>query len=167
MVLIVLAVIFLICMVLYKPGLKFFLLWIFACAIVGYFVNSAGRSGAMYLAFWGLVIYLFIWSHDGYSEKSSNDGSYRGNSGDTAERNLYDKVYENGSKRVENLSKTGYYYSDGKESWVGMLGEEHRSNGEVVRKNEYIPGRRDIYNEAGEYVGYEYDSLGVTYRVDK
>jgi len=49
-----------------------------------------------------------------------------------------------------------------------MLGEEHRQNGEVVRDNAYLSGRRDIYNAAGEYIGYEYeDSVGITHRVDK
>lgn len=78
------------------------------------------------------------------------------------------KIYEDGTRRVSNLSKTGYYYSGGSESWNGMLGEEHRSNGEEVYDNAYIPGRRDIYNKNGEYIGYEYeDSLGITHRVDK
>lgn len=51
---------------------------------------------------------------------------------------------------------------------IGMLGEEHRSNGEVVRENAYVSKHRDIYNAAGEYIGYEYkDSFGITHRVDK
>lgn len=49
-----------------------------------------------------------------------------------------------------------------------MLGEEHRSNGEVVRENVYLSKHRDIYIAAGEYIGYVYvDSFGVTHRVDK
>lgn len=153
-------ILFFVCMVLYKPGLKFFLLWLAICAAVFYFLSeSAGLWGV-------LIVYGLVAGRDIPDDKPS--GSGRSGSGQTKSTHLYDKVYEDGSHRVENLSNTGYYYSDGSESWVGMLGEEHRSNGEVVRENAYLSGRRDIYNAAGEYVGYEYeDSLGITHRVDK
>ena len=49
-----------------------------------------------------------------------------------------------------------------------MFGKEYRSNGEVVYDNAYIPGKRDIYNASGEYIGYEYeDSTNITQRVTK
>ena len=81
---------------------------------------------------------------------------------------MFDKIYEDGWHRVKNLSNTGYYYSDGYKSRKGMLGKEHRRNGEIVRENAYLSGCRDIYNAAGEYMGYEYeDSLGIMHRVDK
>lgn len=153
-------ILFFACMVLYKPGIKFFLLWLAICAIVFRFLSpSAGL--------WGLlVVYGIVAGSDLPSEKNSANKHPSKKKSKTTR--LYDKVYEDGSHRVENLSKTGYYYSDGSESWVGMLGEEHRSNGEVVRQNAYISGRRDIYNAAGEYVGYEYeDSMGITRRVNK
>lgn len=146
-------------MIIYKPGFKFFFLWLAICAAVFFFLNvSAGV--------WGVFIYGFMWSHDGYAEenyssKPFNDSSYQSLQFD-------EERYENGSYKIKNLSNTGYNYSDGKESWVGMCGEEHLSNGEVIYENAYIPGRRDIYNASGEYIGYEYkDSFGTIHRVDK
>ena len=153
-------ILFFVCMVLYKPGFKFFLLWLAICAAVFYFLSeSAGLWGV-------IVVYGLVAGHDIPDDKPSTSG--KSDSGHTNSARLYDKVYEDGSHRVENVSNTGYYYSDGSESWIGMLGEEHRSNGEVIRENAYISGRRDIYNADGEYIGYEYeDSLGITHRVDK
>ena len=156
---ILIIILFFVCMVLYKPGFKFFLLWLAICAAVFYFLNaSAGLWGV--LVVYGLVAGRDLPSEETPTTKYSDCNSSR-------PTHLYDKVYEDGFHRVENLSNTGYYYSDGKESWVGMSGEEHRSNGEVVRDNAYIPGRRDVYSAAGEYIGYEYDSCGVTHRVNK
>lgn len=153
-------ILFFVCMVLYKPGFKFFLLWLAICAAVFYFLSeSAGLWGV-------LVVYGLVAGQDLPSEETS--ATKRSSGSSSKSKYLYDKVYEAGSHRIENLSNTGYYYSDGQESWVGMLGEEHRSNGEVVRENAYLSGHRDIYNAAGEYIGYEYeDSLGITHRVDK
>lgn len=153
-------VLFFVCMILYKPGFRFFLLWLGICAAVFFFLSeSAGLWGV-------LVVYGLIAGHDIPDEK--NTSSKSSSTSSSSSIRLYDKVYEDGSHRVDNLSKTGYYYSGGSESWVGMLGEEHRENGEVVRDNAYLSGRRDIYNAAGEYVGYEYeDSVGITHRVDK
>lgn len=113
-----------------------------------------------------MIVYGLVAGHDIPDDKQSTFGG--SDSSHTKSARLYDKVYEDGTHRVENLSNTGYYYSDGSESWVGMLGEEHRSNGEIVRENAYLSDRRDIYNASGEYIGYEYeDSLGITHRVKK
>lgn len=153
-------ILFFVCMVLYKPGFIFFLLWLAICAAVFYFLSeSAGLWGV-------LIVYGLVAGHDIPDDKQSTFGG--SDSSHTKSARLYDKVYEDGTHRVENLSNTGYYYSDGSESWVGMLGEEHRSNGEIVRENAYLSDRRDIYNASGEYIGYEYeDSLGITHRVKK
>lgn len=145
----------------HKPDFKFFLFWIAVC-IVFYFIFSLGASVYAFLA------YCFINGADG--EESSHKGcgsTYSTKNSNSIDLHLYDKVYENGTRRVKNLSKTGHYYSDGTESREGMLGEEVRSNGEIVCDNTYISGRRDIYDKTGRYVGYEYeDGLGVTHRVD-
>lgn len=112
------------------------------------------------------MAYIFVvgFTSEDTSQKSSSSTSTRARDKSTSDY----KIYEDGTRRVSNLSKTGDYYSNGSESWDGMLGEEHRSNGEVVYDNAYISGRRDIYNKNGEYIGYEYeDSLGITHRVDK
>lgn len=153
-------VLFFLCMVLFKPGFKFFLLWLAICGAVFCFLNmSAGV--------WGMFIYCFIWGSDSDTESSSSS-NHSNEVNNNSNNHLYDKLYRDGSHRVENLSKTGYYYSNGDESRLGMFGEEHRSNGDVVRENAYISGRRDIYNDSGEYIGYEYeDALGITHRIHK
>lgn len=145
----------------HKPDFRFFLFWIAVC-IVFCFIFSVGASVYAFLA------YCFVTGADGEESShkgcDSTDSAKNSNSNDS---HLYDKVYEDGTRRAKNLSKTSHYYSDGTESWEGMLGEEVRNNGEVVYDNTYIPGRRDIYDKTGRYVGYEYeDSLGVTHRVD-
>lgn len=117
------------------------------------------------LLFTSRILSSFFFGAD--ADDSSHKSSGSAKSSNTNEGRLYDKVYEDGTRRVENLSETGHYYSDGTESWNGMLGEEHRSNGEVIHENAYISGKRDIYDKNGKYIGYEYeDSLGVTHRVD-
>lgn len=153
-------ILFFVCMVLYKPGFKFFLFWLVICAAVSYFLSpSAGLWGVLF-------VYTTVHGNDSFSERTSTSNSSRTTASNS--KHLYDKVYRNGTYRTENLSNTGYYYSDGKESWLSFLGEEHRNNGEVVRDNAFLTGRRDIYNSAGDYVGYEYeDSLGITHRIDK
>lgn len=144
-----------------KAELKFFLFWLGICILL-YFIFTFAA------AFYAFMAYCIVAGAD--SEKSSGKGygsacsAKKSSSSDSC---LYDKVYEDGTRRVKNLSKTGYYYSDGKESWEGMLGQEVRSNGEVVYDNAYIPGRRDIYDKNGKYVRYEYENLlGITHRVD-
>lgn len=147
-----------VCLMLYKPNFKFFLLWLAICIAVTCFLNDAA-------GIWGIYIFIIIWSHDSCTETKSNHSSNSENS-ESAEPSY--KIIEDGSYKVKNLSNTGYYYSDRKESWIGMFGEEHVDNGEILRKNAYLPGRRDIYNSAGEYIGYEYeDSSGIIHRIDK
>lgn len=147
------------CMILYKSGIKFFILWLGICAVVFYFLNAAAGV-------WGLIIYGYMWSHDGYTEEDFK--SRKNRESITEIPTPKDKIYADGTKRIENLSKTGYYYSNGMESRSGMFDEEYRSNGEVLYDNPLLPGQRDIYNEKNEYVGYEYEDLaGITHRVEK
>ena len=115
------------------------------------------------LGFWYLIISALIWGYTGVTDTDKKKSEE-----ETKQEKkpfiLYDKVYENGVTRVENISKTGYYYSDGSESWIDIAGDEHRANGEIVMPNPYIPGRRDIYKD-NKYIGYEYeDGSGVTHR---
>lgn len=157
--LIVFVILFFVCLIFYKPGFKFFICWITINAVLSYFIYPG-------IGVWGFITYLFIYSNgEEYEDRSDCRPSDHTNE---KPANWYDQRHEDGTYRVKNISNTGYYYSDGKESWVGMFGEEHRSNGEIVRQNAYLPERRDIYNSAGEYVGYEYeDSFGTTRRVNK
>ena len=116
------------------------------------------------LGFWYVIISGLLWAGDDTEGKESKRSTKQEKSVEEKPFNIYDKTYGNGVARVENISKTGYYYSDGNESWVDMLGNEHRENGEVVVENAYISGRRDIYKD-NECVGYEYeDACGVTQR---
>lgn len=138
-----------------KADLKFFLFWMCVCVALC-FIFTIGAGIYAFLAF------CFVCGADA-------DDAPKKSSGTTVRSNRFseNKIYKNGTRRVSNISKTGYYYSDGTESWNGMLGEEHRSNGETVCDNAYIPGRRNIYDRNGKYIGYEYeDSLGITHRVE-
>lgn len=159
--LIYIVILFFVCLVIYKPSFKRFLLWLVLCTGVFYFFSASAGV-------WGALIYIFVWaSIEGGDESSSTKHSSRK---DSSSENIfgYDKIYEDGSHRIEKLSQTGYHYSNGEDSWLGMFGDEHRSNGEVVRDNAYIQGRRDIYDASGEYIGYEYeDCVGITHRVEK
>lgn len=114
------------------------------------------------LGIWYLIISALIWGYTGVTDSDRKERKEK-----TEQEKpfiLYDRVYANGVTRVENISKTGYYYSDGSESWVDIAGDEHRDNGEIVMENAYIPGRRDIYKD-NKYIGYEYeDACGVTQR---
>lgn len=111
---------------------------------------------------WYVIISGLIWGYTGISDSDRKER--KESSQEEKPFALYDKVYRNGVTRVENISKTGYYYSDGSGSWVDIAGGEHRDNGEIVMENAYIPGRRDIYKD-GKYIGYEYeDSCGITQR---
>lgn len=140
-----------------KPDLKFFLFWMCVCVALNY-IFAIGASIYAFLA------YCFVFGAG--AEDSSKKSS--GTSANNRSRSSEDKIYENGTRRISNISETGYYYSDGTESWNGMLGEEHRNNGETIYDNAYIPGQRDIYDKNGNYIGYEYeDSLGITHRVNK
>lgn len=141
-----------------KFELKFLIFWACVCIAYYHFLHLAW--------IYAVMAYIFVvgFTSEDSSQKSSSSTSTRARDKSTSDY----KIYEDGTRRVSNLSKTGHYYSNGSESWAGMLGEEHRSNGEVVYDNAYISGRRDIYNKNGEYIGYEYeDSLGITHRVDK
>lgn len=102
---IIILILYFVCMALYRPGLKFFLLWFTVCAAVFHFYSA-------FLGIWGVIVYFFIWCHDGHYEEDSATNNIDGNQSRTV--NLYDKIYEDGSHRIENLSNTGYYYSDGK-----------------------------------------------------
>lgn len=141
-----------------KFELKFLLFWASVCFAYYYFFSYGWIYAVM-----AYFIVIAISADDSSYQSSGSTGAR------VREESTSDyKISEDGTWRVSNLSKTGYYYSDGSESWSGMLGEEHRSNGEEVYDNAYIPGRRDIYNKNREYIGYEYeDSLGITHRVDK
>ena len=122
-------------------------------------------SGILVLIIICIAGIVYCWEDEPSSGSSNSTYSNKKNS---EKFSLYDERYEDGTYRFKNLSETGYYYSDGKESRVGMFNEEHRSNGEVVYDNAYISGRKDIYNKNGEYIGYEYkDSFGRVCRVDK
>ena len=156
--LIIIPILFVICLIMYRPKFTNFLLWLAICAAVYLFLSKA--SG-----FWGVLIYIAIWGYDGQETKQPSSPPIDESNGKPTK--MYDRMYEDGTYRVKNISNTGYYYSNGIESWIGMLGEEHRSNGEIVRENAYIKGRRDIYTESDKYIGYEYDSLGITYRVNE
>lgn len=105
----------------------------------------------------GAVIFGVICScsdPDSYSSTSSYDEHE-----EQSER-LFDKVYSDGSWRTKGLL-SDYEYSDGKSSWVGFFGEEHRSNGEVVTSDGYV------YKD-GQHVGYEIEDFwGITHRYDK
>lgn len=139
----------------------FYIIGLVVCVIL-FIVGLPG------FGFWGLILLALIW---GYSDHDfAAEERQHKNSGEEREErfSFYDKVYEDGSNRIENLSKTGYYYSDGTKSWVDMLGNEHRSNGEVLMDNAYVPGQRDVYNEEGECIAYEIeDCMGVTHRFKK
>ena len=117
--------------------------------------------------FWYVIISALIWGYSDGTDSDRKESKQHAKQEERVEEKpfiLYDRVYGNGVTRVENISKTGYYYSDGSESWVDMLGNEHRENGEVVMENAYIPGRRDIYKD-NKYIGYEYeDACSVTQR---
>lgn len=140
-----------------KPDLKFFLFWMGVCVAL-YYIFALGAS------IYAFLVYCFVFGADADDSPKKSSGTSASNSSRSSE----DKLYENGTRRISNISKTGYYYSDGRESWNGMLGEEHRNNGETVYDNAYIPGQRDIYDKNGNYIGYEYeDSLGITHRVNK
>ena len=119
------------------------------------------------LGLWYLIISGLLWGYSGVTDSDRKESRQNAKQKERTEEKpftLYDRVYGNGVTRVENISKTGYYYSDGSESWVDILGNEHRENGEVVMENAYIPGRRDIYKD-NEYIGYEYeDACGITQR---
>ena len=159
-------IIFIVCFISYllflglvknKPLLKFFLFWMCVCVALYYIISLAASIYAF------LSFCLVFCSDTDDSPKNSSRTTTSNNS-----RSSEDKIYKNGTRRISNISKTGHYYSDGTESWNGMLGEEHRSNGETIYNNAYISGRRDIYDKNGNYVGYEYeDSLGITHRVKK
>ena len=159
-------ILFLVCFILHelflcciksKPDLKFFLFWMVVCVSLNYFFTI----GASAYAF---LVYCFIFGADADDSPKKSSGTSASDGSCSSEY----KLYENGTQRISNISKTGYYYCDGTESWNGMLGEEHRSNGETVYDNAYIPGQRDIYDNEGNYIGYEYeDSLGITHRVNK
>lgn len=59
-------ILFFVCMILYKPGFKFFMLWSAICAGVFFLLNpSAG--------IWGLFIYCFMGTHDESSAENSNN----------------------------------------------------------------------------------------------
>lgn len=137
----------------------FYIIGIVICVIL-FLVGLQG------FGLWGLILIGIIWAcSDRDTSSSTNTSVNSAVERSSGPSGMCDRIYEDGTHRVEKISKTGYYYSDGEESWVGMLGEEHRSNGEVVRENAYIPGKRDIYNENGECIGYEYeDALGITHR---
>ena len=153
-----LIILFFVGMVLYKPGFKFFLIWIAFFSVIGFI--DCGFAGVIGYDFWGLVLYSFYLEVDDTPSSNSTHS-------DKSPTNKT-KIYPDGTRRTQNLSKTGYYYSNGEVSWTDTLGDEHRSNGEIIRDNAYIPGRRDIYNAKGEYIGYEYeDSTGITRRVNK
>lgn len=102
-------ILFFVCLVLYKSGFKFFLLWLAICAGVFYFLNAAA-------GIWGLFIYGFMWSHDGLSSKSSDTKSF--------DRSDYSSVsaYSGGSSNSNTHRGTSYnsgdviHYSNGNSS---------------------------------------------------
>lgn len=151
------AVMFIVCMVLCKPGFKFFLFWLAVCAAVFFLVHPS-------VGVWGFLCYFIVIGAD---SKESGTKTSRSVPIRDSDDELPDYViYGNGDYKVKNLSNTGYYHSKGGESVIGMFNKEYRDNGEVVMDNAYIPGRRDIYKN-NVCIGYEYaDSFGFVHRVD-
>ena len=111
--------------------------WFIIGHVIFRYVNAS-------LGMWYFILTVYGWACivSGSSECGSGGG---GSSSPRSSCGLYDRLYEDGSHRTENLSGSGYHYSsNGSESWLGLLGEEHREDGTVVYENAFIPGQRDI-----------------------
>lgn len=152
------AAMFVVCMVLHKPGtgFKFFLFWLAVCAAVFFFVDPS-------VGIWGFLCYFIVIGAD-TNESAPKPSRPVSSREDDHEPDW--RVYGNGKIEVKKAWGTGYVDTDGDESWIGILGEEHRHNGEIVMENAYIPGRRDIYKN-NVCIGYYYEDLfGIIRRVD-
>lgn len=76
-------------------------------------------------------------------------------------------IYSDGTRKVEKASGNGHYYMNGvhqtDESYIDLVGNEHRSSGEMVVDNP-LTGHRDIYKD-NQLVGHERtDTAGIPRR---
>lgn len=117
------------------------------------------------MVIWIILILLFIWGSIDTSESSGSTRSSRTYNDNTSDEEWI-HYYADGTRRVRNITDTGYCYDNGVTSYEDMLGVEHRSDGTTAREN--LVGWKEIYSEDGTYLGYEYDdSFGITHRVMK
>ena len=117
-----------------------------------------------FLAFLALVVIIASVCEGLFGSDSSSDTSTYTNCSDNNDDDdrLFEKVYEDGTWRVKGPLGCDHYYSDGKQSYTGFWGEEHRSNGEMVTQNGFV------YDEKGNHIAYEVeDNLGITHRYDR
>ena len=152
------AAMFVVCMVLHNPGagFKFFLFWLAICIAVFLLVDPA-------VGIWGFLCY-FIVIGIGTNEPAPQIPHSVSNREEDSEPDW--RIYGNGKWEVKKAWGTGYVDSDGNESWISILGEEHRHNGEIVMENAFIPNRHDIYKN-NVCIGYYYkDLFGIIRRVD-
>lgn len=165
-------IMFFVCMILYKPGFKFFLLWFAICVGVFYLLNASA-------GIWGLFIYGFMWSHDGspsessttkhadgsnYSSGSTNSGrlingnTHKGTSYNSGEVTHYsngnssvsygDVTYFNGGIRSVQSGNVTYYFD-----------ENNRELGRSVDNGNGVHTYFDVNNRE---IGHSYTSGRIT-----
>ena len=173
--LLIVGVLTIICATIYRRGILFFLFWILLCAVgIFFFVIypeipiSVRLFKSYYIVYGALSLFAYIFAagfHNGATlDSPSSRKSHNANSTDCEQ----DEIFADGTRRTPNISRSGYYYTNGITSWVDALGYEHRSNGEVVKPYPYYSDRWEIYTESGRYLGYEYrGAMGIIHRVNE
>ena len=102
-------ILFFVCLILYRPGFKFFLLWLAICAIALFFLKPS-------VGVWGLFIYGFVWSSDGPSSENTEAKNT------AASKNTFSDTSFNGVNNENKHRGTSYdtgeitYYSNGNSS---------------------------------------------------
>ena len=102
-------ILFFVCIALFKPGFKFFLLWLGICAAVFCFLDmSAGL--------WGVLIYVYVWSHDEpfYGSSDTNYHSDTKSSSNVKYSGKMNNSYTHGGTSYNSGDVT--YYSNGNSS---------------------------------------------------
>jgi hypothetical protein len=165
-------ILFFVCLILYRPGFKFFLLWLAICAIALFFLKPS-------VGVWGLFIYGFVWSSDGPSSENTeakntaaskntfsdtsfngvnNENKHRGTSYDTGEITYYSNG--NSSIRYDDVT----YFEDRIRSvQSGMVtyyfDENNRALGRSVDNGNGVHTYFDVNNNE---IGHSYTSGRLT-----
>lgn len=96
-------------MILYKPGFKFFLLWLAICAAVFYFLNASA-------GIWGFLIYCFMGSHEESSTINSKTKKFNNDNFLPSSTYLGEVNYTNEHKGTSYNTGDITQYSDGSSS---------------------------------------------------
>lgn len=165
-------ILFFVCMVLYKPGFKFFLLWLAICAGVFYFLNASAGV-------WGLFIYGFMWSHDGPSYENTNSKQSAGldfssssaHSGGSSNRNTHKGTsyntgdvihYSNGNSSV-HYGDVAYFNGNIRSVQSGNITYYFDGNNrELGRSVDNSNGVHTYFDVNNREIGHSYSSGCIT-----